>query len=230
MTGNICICMHGLSGLCHSAFMAKLEEKKRPGIFVWLCCRRLLYRSPFVVVCGVWGAAYSRPSSALFFHKAVQDRKVLVLPGIYFFDAHRLQPQLLSTLEEQVGPRSKLQIRPEGAEDTVQDTSSDKNPLRVTLMLMQKSSQMTLRGHVTEEARTCEAWFQLTFRPQKWNLKAHMWYQLSMFPSFNAAIAMQHHPGNIHQSIATPRLLRYSVVCFNSITQCNWHDIETMAE
>ena len=25
-------------------------------------------------------------------------------------------------------------------------------------------------------------------------------------------------------------LLRYSVVCFNSITQCNWHDIETMAE
>ena len=82
----------------------------------------------------------------------------------------------------------------------------------------------------TEEARTCEAWFQSTFRPQKWNLKAHMWYQLSMFPSFNAAIAMQHHPGNIHQSVATPRLLRYSVVCFNSITQCNWHDIETMAE
>ena len=26
------------------------------------------------------------------------------------------------------------------------------------------------------------------------------------------------------------RLLRYSVVCLNSITQCNWHDIETMAE
>ena len=43
-------------------------------------------------------------------------------------------------------------------------------------------------------------------------------------PSSNAAIAMQHHPGNIHQSVATPRysaLLRYSVVCFNSITQCN---------
>ena len=40
---------------------------------------------------------------------------------------------------------------------------------------------------------------------QKWNLKAHMWYQLSPFPSSNAAIAMQHHPGNIHQSVATPR-------------------------
>ena len=48
------------------------------------------------------------------------------------------------------------------------------------------------------------AWFQLTFRPQKWNLKAHMWYQLSPFPCSNAAIAMQHHPGNIHQSVATP--------------------------
>ena len=57
----------------------------------------------------------------------------------------------------------------------------------------------------TEEARTCEAWFQLTFRPQKWNLKAHMWHQLSPFPSSNAAIAMQHHPCNIHQSVATPR-------------------------
>ena len=57
----------------------------------------------------------------------------------------------------------------------------------------------------TEEARTCEAWFQLTFRPQKWSLKAHIWYQLSPFPSSNAAIAMQHHPGNIHQSVATPR-------------------------
>ena len=36
-------------------------------------------------------------------------------------------------------------------------------------------------------------------------LKAHMWYQLSPFPSSNAAIAMQQHPGNIHQSVATPR-------------------------
>ena len=39
--------------------------------------------------------------------------------------------------------------------------------------------------------------------------------------------AMQHHPGNIHQSFATPR---YSVLCFNSSAQCNWHDIGTMAE
>ena len=66
------------------------------------------------------------------------------------------------------------------------------------------ASQCSLRFEATEEARTCEAWFQVTFRPQKWNLKAHMWHQLSPFPSSNAAIAMQHHPGNIHQSVATP--------------------------
>ena len=81
-------------------------------------------------------------------------------------------------------------------------------------------------GWTAEEARSCEAWFQSTFRPQKWNLKAHMWYQLSPFTGSNVAMAMQHHPGNIHHSA----LLRYSVLCFYSITQCNWHGIETMTE
>ena len=85
-------------------------------------------------------------------------------------------------------------------------------------------------GCDTEEARTCEAWFQLTFRPQKWNLKAHMWYQLSPFPSSNVAICdaaplRQHSP-----ILRYSALLRYSVLCFNSSAQCNWHDIETMAE
>ena len=62
---------------------------------------------------------------------------------------------------------------------------------------------------------------QLTFRLQKWNLKAHMWYQLSPFPSSqcgdcNAAPPRQHSPIRRYST-----LLRYSVVCFNSITQCN---------
>ena len=59
---------------------------------------------------------------------------------------------------------------------------------------------LQITDNATEEARTCEAWFQLTFRPQKWNLKAHMWYQLYPFTGSNVAIAMQHDPGNIqHQ-------------------------------
>ena len=82
----------------------------------------------------------------------------------------------------------------------------------------------------TEEARTCEAWFHLTFRPQKWNLKAHMWYQLSPFPSSNVAICDAAPPRQHSPILRYSALLRYSVLCFNSITQCNWHDIETMAE
>ena len=83
----------------------------------------------------------------------------------------------------------------------------------------------------TEEARTCEAWFQLTFRPQKWNLKAHMWwYQLSPFPSSNVAICDAAPPRQHSPILPYSALLRYSVLCFNSSAQCNWHDIETMAE
>ena len=83
---------------------------------------------------------------------------------------------------------------------TTRATFTNPSLLRATLL-----RGMLLLQLITEEARTCEAWFQLTFRPQKWNLKAHMWFQLSPFPSSNAAIAMQHHPCNIHQSVATPR-------------------------
>ena len=53
---------------------------------------------------------------------------------------------------------------------------------------------------------------------------AHVVSAVSVPYSSYATIAMQHHPGNIHQSVATPRysaLLRYSVECFTSITQCN---------
>ena len=60
------------------------------------------------------------------------------------------------------------------------------------------------------------------FPAPEWNLKVYMWYQLSPFPSSNAAIAMQRHPGNIHQSVATPR---YSAtpwyILIQLITQCN---------
>ena len=90
--------------------------------------------------------------------------------------------------------------------ETAKSQNQQQRPTRATnkkwqLRLVEQQAYRVGTG----EARTCEAWFQLTFWPQKWNLKAHMWYQLSPFPSSNAAIAMQHHPGNIHQSVATPR-------------------------
>ena len=89
--------------------------------------------------------------------------------------------------------------------ETAKSQNQQQRPTRATNKTWQLRLVKQQASRVgTEEARTCEAWFQLTFRPQKWNLKAHMWHQLSPFPSSNAAIAMQHRPGNIHQSVATP--------------------------
>ena len=75
-------------------------------------------------------------------------------------------------------------------------------PLQQTKKLQLGLLKQSAYRFGTEEARTCETWFSIDFPAPKWNLKAHMWYQLSPFPSSKA---MQQHPGNIHQSFATPR-------------------------
>ena len=38
----------------------------------------------------------------------VQDRQLVVIPGIHYFDAHRLQPDLLDTLDRQIYPESMI--------------------------------------------------------------------------------------------------------------------------
>ena len=57
----------------------------------------------------------------------------------------------------------------------------------------------------TEEGRTCEAWFQLTSDPRNgtWKRTCGISCLRSLAPMWR--FAMQHHPGNIHQSFATPR-------------------------
>ena len=55
----------------------------------------------------------------------IQDRQLVVIPGIHYFDAHRLQPDLLDTLDRQIDPGSMKLASPEGAGDTVNDPSSD---------------------------------------------------------------------------------------------------------
>ena len=118
---------------------------------------------------------------------------------------------------------------------TKNETAKSQNPQQRPTLATNTKLQLGLLKQPayrfgTEEARTCEAWFQLTFRPQKWNLKVHMWYQLSPFPSSNVAICDAGTPRQHSPILRYSALLRYSVLCFNSITQCNWHDIETMAE
>ena len=60
-----------------------------------------------------------------FFHVGIQDRQLVVIPGIHYFDVHRLQPDLLNTMDRRIDPGSMNFASPEGAGDTVNDLSSD---------------------------------------------------------------------------------------------------------
>ena len=42
----------------------------------------------------------------VFFHQALQDRKLLAIPGIHYFDTHRLRAYLLQAPELQLHPRT----------------------------------------------------------------------------------------------------------------------------
>ena len=108
------------------------------------------YRSPLWLCAAYDGwpvLVHRQRATALYFHKALQDHKIFAIPGIHFFDAHRLHPQLLPTLERHFGPRSTVQEAPEGAEDTVQDPSSDEESTTV-------SSDMEVEG-LTDDSPWC---------------------------------------------------------------------------
>ena len=59
------------------------------------------------------------------FHQTTKDRRILLIPGIHYFDAHRLQPLLLQAPALQIHLRASPLAGPEGASETVEDPSSD---------------------------------------------------------------------------------------------------------
>ena len=61
----------------------------------------------------------------MYFHQATKDRPILLIPGIHYFDAHRLQPLLLQAPALQVHRRESPLVGPEGAGETVDDPSSE---------------------------------------------------------------------------------------------------------
>ena len=77
----------------------------------------------------------------MYFHQATKDRRILLIPGIHYFDAHRLQPlplQAASSHEREPSRESPL-VGPEGAGETVEDPSSEEElPLMVNLRLRRK--------------------------------------------------------------------------------------------
>ena len=71
------------------------------------------------------GPRSSTRGHKVFFHAGIQYRQLVVIPGIHHFDAHRLQPELLATLDRQFDPGTMKLASPEAARDTVSDPSSD---------------------------------------------------------------------------------------------------------
>ena len=86
------------------------------------------YRSPLWLCASYNGnpvLVHRQRGTKVFFHQAIQDRKLLAIPGIHYFDAHRLRAHLLQAPELQLHPRTSNVTGPEGAGDAVEDPSSD---------------------------------------------------------------------------------------------------------
>ena len=86
------------------------------------------YRSP-LWLCAAYNGhpalVHRHSGNKVFFHSGIQDRQLVVIPGIHYFDAHRIQPLLWNSLERQIDPRSMKLAGPEGAGDTANDPTSD---------------------------------------------------------------------------------------------------------
>lgn len=66
--------------------------------------------------------------TTVYFHQAIHEKRIRAIPGIHYFDAHRLQAQLLNAPELQLHPRAGNLPGPEGAGDAVNDISSEEEP------------------------------------------------------------------------------------------------------
>ena len=60
-----------------------------------------------------------------FYVPAAIVKKIIAIPGIHYFDAHRLEALLLTAPQLQLYPRAGNPPEPEGAGDAVADPSSD---------------------------------------------------------------------------------------------------------
>ena len=82
---------------------------------LWLCASH--NGSPMLV--------HRLRGSKMYFHQATKDRLIVLIPGIHYFDAHRLQPLLLQAPTLQVHMRESSLVGLEGAGEQVDDPSSD---------------------------------------------------------------------------------------------------------
>ena len=86
------------------------------------------YRSPLWLCVSYNGSpvlVHRLRGNKIHFHQAIKDRRILIIPGIHYFDAHRLQPQLLQAPALQIHLQASHLAGPEGAGEAVEDPSSD---------------------------------------------------------------------------------------------------------
>ena len=86
------------------------------------------YRSPLWLCVSYNGSpvlVHRLRGNKIHFHQAIKERRILIIPGIHYFDAHRLQPQLLQAPALQIHLRASHLAGPEGAGEAVEDPSSD---------------------------------------------------------------------------------------------------------
>ena len=86
------------------------------------------YRSPLWICAAYDGEpvlVHRQRGTVLYFHQATSEKKIIAIPGIHYFDAHRLDALLLNAPELQLHPRAGNFPEPEGAGDAVDDPSSD---------------------------------------------------------------------------------------------------------
>ena len=86
------------------------------------------YRSPLWLCAAYNGSpalVHARSGHKIFFHSGIQDRQLVVIPGIHYFDAHRLAPELVSSLDLPIDRRSMKLVGTEGENDPVSEPSSE---------------------------------------------------------------------------------------------------------
>ena len=94
------------------------------------------YRSPLWLCASYDGdpvLVHRQRGTTVYFHQAIHDKKIIAIPGIHYFDAHRLKALLLQSPALQLHPRTGNVPEPEGAGDVVDDpsdaeVSSDEEP------------------------------------------------------------------------------------------------------
>lgn len=86
------------------------------------------YRSPLWLCASYNGSpvlVHRLRGTKVFYHQALKDRRLLAIPGIHYFDAHRLEPLLLQAPALQLHLRTSNLVGPDGAGEAVEDPSSD---------------------------------------------------------------------------------------------------------